>query len=203
MRKRSSSSRSRHRDRAASSHIQSTSSPLGCVTGLLIPAFCCLLFLGVTAIYGSATGSASPALAQKQQILQREIDNGRASAPPQSGSDTPVPITQTPRRAGILHDHQTPFSPSIFTANNAWQGPLGATWMIAYTGAQTHLDGTPGRGGVVLYTDGDFALSYLGTFLAPLGTPALTAISAQGHLLLVQTAFGHLLTFDLLTHQFL
>jgi hypothetical protein len=204
MSKPSSASRNRLRDRVVRTHVQSKTSPLGCVTWMAIPALCFSLFLLVTVIHGASTSNASNALAQKQQILQQELNEGRAHAQAQAGPDTPVPTAQTPqpRRAGIINSRQAPFPPSIFTVNNAWQGPVGSQWINAYAGAQTNPDDTPGRGGLVLYTDGDFALSYLGTFLAPAGTPALTINKVQGDMLLLQTASGQAFAFNLQSHQY-
>jgi hypothetical protein len=204
MGKRSSASRYRHRDRIARNRVQRHTSPLGCVTWMLLPVLCLCFCLLITAISAAPTTSASSSLEQKQQILQRELDVGRAHSQPQTGPDTQVPVAQTPqsRRAGIINERQAPFSPSIFTANNAWQGPVGSAWIIAYAGAQTNSDGTPGRGGLVLYAVGDFTLSYLGAFLAPVGTSSLTIFKAQGNSLLLQTASGHTLRFNLQTHQF-
>lgn len=204
MGKRSHTSRYRHHDGRARTHVQRQTSPLGCAMWLMIPALCFFLFLFITAINGAQTSDASSAQGQKQQILQQEMNKGRAYSQPKTGPDTQVPVVQTPqpRRAGIINGRQAPFPPSIFTARNAWQGPVGSQWIIAYAGAQTNSNGTPGQGGLVLYTVGDFTLSYLGTFPAPAGTPALTIIKAQGNVLLLQTASGHTLTFNLQSHQF-
>ena len=75
-------------------------------------------------------------------------------------------------------------------------------WVIAYAGAQTNPDGTLGRGGMVLYRVGDFALAYVGTFLAPAGTTALTIIQGQGDLLRLEAASGQVVTFNLQSQQY-
>lgn len=203
MRKRS-YTKYRHHNVAAGTHSQKQMSPLGCAKWLMIPALCFFLFLLITTISGAQTNTPSSQVGQKQQILQQQIDEGRKHLQPKTGPDTQVPTVQPPmpHQAGIINERQTPFSPAVFTARNAWQGPVGSEWIVAYAGAQTNPNGTQGRGGLVLYTAGDFALSYLGTFLAPAGTPALTIIKVQGDVLLLQAASRQALAFNLQSHQY-
>jgi hypothetical protein len=167
---------------------------------LLIPVFCLCLFFLITTINSAQAGQATSTQGQKQEALPQQQQGGT----PKNGSIPPDLFIQTPQtpQTGIINTPQTPFSPSIFSAHNAWQGQVGSQWIIAYAGSQTNPDLTPGQGGLKLYAVGDFALSPLGTFLAPAGTPALTILKVQGDVLLLQTARGGTLTFNLQTHQF-
>ena len=200
MRKRSSPTHSRRRRGAARTRL-STPTP-GLSTGVVMLV---LGFFLVLLIWGISSAHSTSALSPLQQkLLQQQRAAGRAQLPSITSPETPVPPAQPtpPRQAGIIIAPQTPFSPAIFTARNAWQGPVGSQWVMAYAGAQTNPDGTPGRGGLLLYTVGDFALEYVGTFLAPAGTTTLTIIQLQGDLLRLQAASGQRLTFNLQSQQY-
>jgi hypothetical protein len=198
MSKRSSLAYSRRHSSTVRTRRPNRAPVLGLRTGALIPALGFFLVI----LIGSISGARStPALSPWQQ---KQLNTARAQPPSHTGQEMPVPPAHPllPRQAGISNAPQTPFSPAIFKARNAWQGPVGSVWIIAYAGAQTNLDGTTGRGGLVIYTVGDFALAYVGTFLAPPGTTALTIIQVRGDQLRVQAASGRTLTFHLQSQQY-
>lgn len=204
MRKRSYSAHARRRSRAARTRRPKQVPALDVGRWLLLPALGCCLVLLLWSISGAHTTPVLSAAAQKQQALQQQIDAGRAHSQPETGPTMPVPTDQPtqPPQAGIINAPQTPFSPAVFQARNAWQGLVGSEWVIAYAGAQTNPDGTLGRGGLMLYRVGDFALEYVGTFLAPAGTTALTIIQEQGDLLQLEAGSGQMMTFNLQSHQY-
>lgn len=204
MRKRSSPAPSLRRRSGARTRLPRQASKHGLSIWVLIPVLGFFLVLLIWSISGVHTTPGLSLAGQKQQMMQQQLDAGRAHPQPKTSPQTPDAPTQPspPRQAGIISAPQTPFPPSIFKVRNAWQGPVGSEWVSAYAGAQTNPDGTTGRGGIVLYTVGDFALAYVGTFLAPAGTTPLTIIQAQGDLLRLQAASGQLLTFNLQSQQY-
>ena len=175
---------------------------------LISAALCCVVFICILGI-ANAAQSTGPTLTQKMQSLQQMLKEGRAHTRPKLASQNQVPAVQPApiRHAGIASMGQGPFPNSIFAVYNLWQGTVGKDWVLAYTGVKRNADGTPGRGGVVLYTEtmnnlGGFDVKLLGTFLAPSGTTALTASSWHESLLLLHDKANVQLTFNLVTHQF-
>lgn len=180
------------------------------IRGLLIAAFCFTVFIGVLGIASAAQNNSGPlTLAQKMQAYQQRIKNARAHPRPKPSNQNQAPPVQPAptRQAGILDMGQGPFPQSSFTVHNFWQGPVGSDWVLAYAGAKTNPDGTPGVGGIVLYTEtinnqGGFDLHPLGTLLAPKGTTELVITAQQGNLLLLRSVTGQQLAFNLISHQF-
>lgn len=180
------------------------------IRGLLIAAFCFTVFIGVLGIASAAQHNSGPlTLAQKMQAYQQRLKNARAHPRPKPSTQNQAPPVQPAptRQAGILPLGQGPFPNSSFTVHNFWQGPVGSDWVLAYAGAKTNPDGTPGVGGIVLYTEtinnqGGFDLHPLGTLLAPKGTTALVITAQQGNLLLLRSVTGQQLAFNLISHQF-
>lgn len=204
MRKRSSAAPARRRSRAARTRLPKQVPALGMGRWLLLPVLGCCLVLLLWSISSAQTTLGLSAADQKQQVLQQQIDAARGHSPSGIGPTMPVPTDPPthPPQAGIINAPQTPFSPAVFQVRNAWQGLVGSEWVIAYAGAQTNPDGTSGRGGLKLYRVGDFALEYVGTFLAPAGTTALTIIQEQGDLLQVEAGSGQMMTFNLQSQQY-
>jgi hypothetical protein len=177
---------------------------------VLVSAVCIATFIGVLGIASAAQNSGGPfTLAQKMQGFQQLIKNARVHPRPKPSNQNQAPPVQPAptRQAGILPLGQGPFPQSNFTVHNFWQGPVGSDWVLAYAGAKTNPDGTPGVGGIVLYTEtinnqGGFDLHLLGTFLAPKGTTALVITAQQGNLLLLRSVTGQQPAFNLISHQF-
>lgn len=204
MRKRNYAAHARRRSSAARTRRPKQVPALGVGRWLLLSALgCCLVLL----IWGISSARPTPVLSaaqQKQQVLQHLLDAGHTHSQSGIGPTMPVPTDPPPQppQAGIINAPQQPFSPAVFKARNAWQGPVGSEWVIAYAGAQTNPDGTSGRGGLMLYRVGSFALEYIGTYLAPAGTTALTIIQWQGDLLRLEAASGQMMTFNLQSRQY-
>ncbi len=177
---------------------------------VLVAAVCIVTFLGMLGIASAAQHSGGPVtLAQKMQSEEQRLKNARAHPRPKPGNQNQAPPVQPAptRQAGILDMGQGPFPQSSFAVHNFWQGPVGSDWVLAYAGAKTNPDGTPGVGGIVLYTEtinnqGGFDLHPLGTFLASKGTTALVITAQQGNLLLLHSVTGQQLAFNLISHQF-
>ncbi|GHO87887.1 hypothetical protein [Dictyobacter formicarum] len=175
------------------------------ICAISVVAFIC--FIGIAS---AAQMSGGPGAARiKEQNVQKLIDAGRAHMHQKGGSQNQAPAAQPAptRQAGIVSMRQGPFPASVFTVRNMWQGPVGSDWVLAYAGAKTNPDSTPGTGGIVLYTEtvnaqGAFDLHPLKTFLAPNGTTTLTITATNGNLLLLRSQNGTQLTFNLVTHQF-
>lgn len=176
---------------------------------VLTISLCVVSFLCLIGIASAAQTGGGPFTTQKEQHLQQVINASRAQAHPHAKTGIQAPAAQPAPtyKAGIINMQQGPFSPSIFTVRNVWQGPIGSSWVLAYAGAKTNVNGSSGQGGIALYTEtastsGSSHLQSLGTFYAPAGTTALTITAEQGNLLQVRTDSGARLTFDLQAHQF-
>jgi hypothetical protein len=181
---------------------------------IIVSIFClatCFCLLGVASA-AQSSGGPDVALAQKQkqQILLQQIGNRPAHPQPKKvdpNAHAPAVQPAPARQAGISNAGQGPFSPAVFTMRNSWQGPVGKDWVFAYAGAKTRVDGTPGQGSIVLYTQtanafGGYDFHPLGIFVAPSGTTALTIIEVNGTWAKVHSDTGQTLIFNLLTHQF-
>ena len=145
------------------------------------------------------------AFARSQDVLTQMLFTSASG----DHSDVPTPLPQPaqPRFIEITNLPQAPFSPTIFVVRNSWQGPIGLEWIFAYAGAKANVDGTPGQGGIVLYTQvatasGNFDFSPIGTFLAPGGTRMLTIVTVNGNLMKLHAENGQEFTFNLQTHQY-
>ncbi|GCE19569.1 hypothetical protein [Dictyobacter kobayashii] len=128
----------------------------GGIQWVLIAAICATAFICFIGIVSAAQMDSGPgAAANKEQVMQKLIDAGRAHMLSKVGSPNQVPAVQPAphRQSGIISMRQGPFSSSVFTVRNMWQGLVGSAWTLSYTGAQTNPDGTPGSGGIVLYTE--------------------------------------------------
>jgi len=178
---------------------------------LFITACCSIAFVCTLGIANAASSGSSgtSTLAQKMQVSQQWIKDGRAHphAKPTDQNQAPAVQPAPARQEGIADMRQGPFPHSTFAVDNSWQGPVGSDWVLAYAGAKANADGTAGVGGIVLYTEtvnnlGGFDLHPLGTFLAPNGTSALTITARQGNLLLLRSETGESLTFNPVSHQF-
>lgn len=209
MKKQSHVSSHRRKDFAARMHTSTQAHALGTIKWLAIPFICCAVFLFAGVVNAAQTSNPSPQWAQKQQVLQQQLNAGRAHAQPKSGSHLKSPAIQAApvRQAGISNVGQGPFPPSVFTMRNSWQGPVGNDWVFAYAGAKTRADGTPGQGSIVLYTQtvnayGGLDFHPLGTFAAPGTATALTIVAVDGALVKVHSDTGQNFTFNLQTHQF-
>jgi hypothetical protein len=183
----------------------------GSMKWLIVAAICFVACFGVIALTNAAqANSTTPANLRKQQAVQQFLQTGGSTGSgAQTGNQVPPPTAQPEptRQAGISNVRQGPFSTSIFTVRNFWQGPVGNTWLLAYAGARTNPDGTLGQGGIMLYQEisnhaGGFTLQRVGMFLATRPCTALTITAAQGELLTLRSASGASLTFNLQTHQF-
>lgn len=182
----------------------------GSMKWLIVAAICFVACFGVIALTNAAqANSTTPANLRKQQVVQQFLQTGGSTASSaQTGNQAPPPTAQPEpaHQAGISNVRQGPFSTSIFTVRNFWQGPVGNTWLLAYAGAKTNPDGTLGQGGIMLYQEisnhtGGFTLQQVGMFLATRPCTALTITAAQGELLTLHSASGASLTFNLRTHQ--
>lgn len=176
---------------------------------VLTISLCVVSFLCLIGIASAAQTGGGPFTTQKEQHLQQVLNASRAQAHPHAKTGIQVPAAQPAptQQAGIINMQQGPFSPSVFTVRNVWQGPADSSWILAYAGAKTNVNGTSGQGGIALYTEttgtsGGSHLQPLGTFYAPAGTTALTITEEQGNWLQVRTDSGARLTFNLQTHQF-
>jgi len=206
--------------RARVSHFRSSArnSPLpqkrprgGSMKWLIVAAICFVAFFGVIALTNAARANGTtPANLRKQQAVQQFLQTGGSTGSgAQTGNQVPPPTAQPEptRQAGISNVRQGPFSTSIFTVRNFWQGLVGNTWLLAYAGAKTNPDGILGQGGIMLYQEisnhtGGFTLQQVGMFLATRPCTALTITAAQGELLTLRSASGTSLIFNLQTHRF-
>lgn len=175
------------------------------ICAICVAAFAC--FIGIAS--ASQANSGSGPAATKEQNIQKLLDAGRAHMHQKGGQENHIPATQPAPtlHPGIVSMRQGPFPSSVFTVRDMWQGQVGSNWVLAYGGAKTNPDSTPGAGGIVLYAEkanaqGAFDLYPLGTFLAPNGTTTLTITAVNGNLLLLRSQSGTQLTFNLVTHQF-
>jgi hypothetical protein len=161
--------------------------------------------LAVTA--GGVMGSNAPAGGHS--------NSGVGSSAPKP-SDTPAtangitpPTSVAPRPSGIIDIREGPFATSVFQVNNAWAGATGGRWLIVYAGGPK--DPSDARlivGGVYLIAypldplATDQSPTDLGEVRAPVGTGALTITSANGTVLTLTNAQGHLLHFDIASRRF-
>lgn len=178
---------------------------------VLVAAVCLATFLFVlgiaSAAQNSGSGGYSPAKAKLLAQEQQRLAEARAHPRPKPAKPVlPPPQPAPQRQAGIVDLGQGPFA-SSFAVHDLWQGPVGSDWVLAYAGGKMNPDGTPGLGGIALYTEtinnqGGFDLHPQGTFLAPNGTTALVITAQQGDLLLLRSVTGQHLTFNLISRQF-
>lgn len=94
-----------------------------------------------------------------------------------------------------------------FTVRNFWQGPVGSNWELVYAGAKVNPDSSAGPGALRLYTevanaDGGFDIHYLGTYVVPNSSGALTIIAVNGYIMQLHTDAGRQLTFNLQNNQY-
>lgn len=184
--------------------------PRSNVRWVMTLALCCSVLICLIGLANTTVASNNSMIqTAKEQILHKLITAGNASmeAKIDNASQALIVHPAPVRQAGITTMHQGPFLTSLFTVRSLWQGPVGGTWILAYSGAKLQSNGTVYRGGLVLYTEivnakGGFDLYPVGTFLTPKGTTALTITAAHETLLDVSSESGTNLTFDLITHQF-
>ena len=177
---------------------------------IFIVAICFVVFILTVGLANAAQNGGGPlTLSQKEQRVQQLLNAGRKQMRAKPVNQNQMPAVQpTPaRQSGISNMRQGPFPRATFTVQNFWQGPIGNDWVLAYSGAKAKADGTPGQGGIVLYTEtinksGGVDLHPLGMFLAPNGTTVLTITAANGNQLQLSSTAGQQLTFNLTTHQF-
>ena len=185
-------------------HMPRRSSSPGCVIWLALP----LILLTILIVLNSTGGQSTSSQGNKQQAVQQLFANApTSSAGGHSTASQPLPQPTQPRFIGITNLPQAPFPPAIFVARNSWQGPIGSTWIFAYAGAKTNSNGTPGQGGIVLYTQiagpsGNLDFSPIGTFLAPDKIGALTIVAVKGDLVKLHADEGQIVFFNLLTHLY-
>lgn len=182
------------------------------VTMLVALGAAVLLTIGTFSVLHTVQATGSDTSAAKEQILEQqeqEMATARAHPRPKSLShaNAPSPQAAPQRQAGIVGMHQGPFPASRFTVRNFWQGPVGSSWELVYSGARKNADGSLGPGALRVYTEtpdtaGGFKIDAVGMFVAPGNQSALTITSYNGTILQLQTDAGKTLSFNLLTNQY-
>jgi len=123
------------------------------------------------------------------------LDTGGVAANFFRGASSLSSNTHTPSRtAGVTaNPSHAPFAASEFSANTLYQGPVGASWVYVYAGAQQ------GRGALRMY---DSHQTLLGVYTTPSATQWVKIRGAQGNVLTLESDTGATLTFNLATRTF-
>jgi hypothetical protein len=150
--------------------------------------------------WANAAAAADAARRALPQSIAQQKAAIRPPAAPQAG-DVPVRVSQ------IVAAHVGPYSPTVFSTNDLWEGSDGAGhWVLVYAGAARDDSGNGAGAAVRVYTEpvsptdpGD--LTFVGQFAAGAGDIASIA-SVSGHVLTLTTADGHTLHFDAQSDSF-
>lgn len=155
---------------------------------------------------GAAAGHSSSGVGPGHPKPSDTSATANGVTPPVSVAPRPSGVFGTP---GVFGTHEGPFATSLFQVDNAWAGAAGSRWLIVYAGGPKDPSGAHVVvGGVHLsgYPLDPLATDQspvdLGEVRAPIGTGALTITQANGTVLTLRDAQGHVLHFDVASRKF-
>ncbi len=166
-------------------------------------ALVALLFaIAVIVRPAGAESTPNPSVAPKAVELQhaQSVATARAQHPVKPANAVPPPSQPTPALvAGIFQTRQGPFSNSMFSVADGYQGSVGTRWLVVFAGTEWTTYPTDGEGALRIYSVGG---GYVGTFVAPLSSSYLDITGVKGTTLTLLADDRTPLTFDLANDTF-